>query len=309
MEIGGYKLDLVKRIEPSLGAAFVGKRDTLLVARVKPGNKYELELIRLSQFKSLRRGAVESVATVTRVGGKHVLLMLPQNLEDDSAKGLERTFEVRSLNDFRVVASFVEEEPGRVAAHPAGSQIAVAHDFGDLNFRDARTGELISTYFSKGIGGVAYSPDGKVLAVKEFAGALKFFDGADPGKKPLRSVTLGRESAIAFHPQEPLVAAADRQTIKIVDAGSTKVRTSIKVTKKESQGTIKHMAYSPDGSLLVTTTRSDNVVGLWDMQQAEFIGHVRELDTPLSGVEFDAQGKYLLISSYEAAEIYTITRT
>lgn len=305
MKIGGYKLDLVKRIEPSLGATFVRKRDTLFVARETEDGGYELELIELKGCKPLGQASVDQVTAVTRVGEEAVLLTIRPERRDKTVNR-SRKLEVRRLEDFGVITSIMEEKPGNITAHPDGSQIAVAHDFGDLNFWNARTGELISTYSSRGIGGVAYSHDGSLLAAKEFAGALKFFDATDPGKKPLRSVTLGRESAITFHPQELLVAAADKQAILIVDASTAKVRTSIKITKKESHGTIRHMAYSPDGSLLVTATRTDNVVGIWDMDQAEFIGHIRELETPLSGVEFDAQGKYLLISSFEAAELYAI---
>ncbi|MDT5262685.1 MAG: hypothetical protein QOC61_1689, partial [Acidobacteriota bacterium] len=299
MEVGGYQLDLVERIAPSLGATFVGKRDILLVARGKRGAKYELELFQLPGFKSLRRGKVKSIATITRVGEQHVLLMLPKDLDAASVNGWEREFEVRSVDDFGVAANFLEAMPGHVAAHPDGSLIAVAHDFGALNVRDARTGELISAYASKGVGGVAYSPDGRLLAAKEFEGALKFFDAEEPGKKPLRSVRLGRGTAVAFHPQKPLVAAADKQAIRIVDADTAKVRSSIKVTKRESQGTIRQMAFSPDGCLLVTATRSDNVVGLWNVEQDEFLGHVKEFDSALSHVEFDEQGKYLLIATFK----------
>lgn len=306
MKIDGYELDLIKRIEPSLSATFVQKRDILLVAREKQGGKYELELIRLNGFKSLKRHTVDEVASVMRVGEKHVLSRLPVSFDTDDTESFKQAFEIRTLKDFRVVASFEEDHPGHIAAHPDGSRIAVAHDFGNLHVRDGRTGELVSIYASKGVGGVAYSPDGKLLAAKEFTGKLRFLDAVDPDLKPLRSVTIGRETAIAFHPQAPQVAAADRQAIRIVDAGTAQVSASIKLTEKERTGTIKHMAYSPDGRLLVTATRSGHVVGLWDMHRAEFIGHIRELDIPLSGVEFDANGEYLLVSSYEAAELYTV---
>ena len=41
---------------------------------------------------------------------------------------------------------------------------------------------------------------------------------------------------------------------------------------------------------------------------AEFIGHVLELGAPVNGLEFDARGEYLLVSSYEAAEVYAFAR-
>ena len=302
MNVGGYNLELVKRIESSVGATFVKQGKALLVASSTEQGTYELELIQLSRFKSLRRGAVAGAATVTRVGEDHALLMLPDMEGKD-----ENRFELRGVDDFdRVVSSFVESKPGHVAANPDGSRIAVAHDFGDLHVRDARTGELVWKYASKGVGGVAYSPDGSLLAAREFAGALKFFDAADPGPKPLRSTKLGSGTTVAFHPSEPLVAAADKQAIRVVDASTAKVRAAVKLTKKESAGAVKRMSYSPDGSLLVTATRRGNVVGLWDMEQEEFLGHVAELKSMLNGVEFDARGEHLLISSYGGAELYSI---
>lgn len=303
MEIGKYKVDRIKRIEPSVGATFVGKRDALLVARRTAG-KYELEVIQLKGFKSVERAPVEGVVAVTRVGEEAVLLKARPE-RGTTANRNERRMEVRSLKDFQVRASFVEDKPGYVAAHPDGSQIAVAHDFGPLHIRDSGTGEMLAKYDSKGIGGVAYSHDGSLLAAKEFAGALKIFDAGKPAQ-PLRSVAVGGEAQITFHPNKLVVAAAAKNAIKIVDASTAEVTASIKTTKKESQGAIGHMAYSPDGTLLATAILNDGVVSFWDMDKAEFAGHMLELDTPLSGVEFDAEGKLLLVASFKAAELYTV---
>jgi WD40 repeat protein len=310
MEIGEYKLDLARRIEPSLGATFVRKGDALLVARETEDGGFEIELIQLvDKSKPHARTAVEGVTAVTRVGEEAVLLKIRPDRRDKTANRNQRKLEVRGLNDFRVITSIMEEKPGYITAHPDGAQIAVAHDFGPLHIWDAGTGQLISKYVSKGVGGVAYSNDGALLAAKEFKGALKIFDATKPGEGPLRSTAVGSgEAQIAFHPRQHVVAAAGKNAIKIVDADTARVTASIKTTKKESQGAIGQMGYSPDGKLLVTATLSDSVVGLWDTEKAEFIGHVLELGTPLSGVEFDARGEYLLISSYEAAELYTISR-
>lgn len=309
MKIGGYKVELVKRLEPSLGATFVRRGDALLVARDAEAGAYELELFELDGLKSIGRAPVEGVTAVARVGEKAVLLNVRPGSLERGASRRQRKLEVRDLKDFRVLTTIVEDKVGNIAASPDGSQIAVAHDFGALNIWDAGTGELLSEYASKGVGGVAYSHDGALLAAKEFKGDLKIFDATKPGEKPLRSVAAGSgEAQIAFHPREHVVAAAGKSAIKIVDADTAKATASIKTTKKESQGAIGHMAFSPDGKLLVTSTLSGGVVGLWDVDEAEFIGHVLESEEPLSGVEFDATGKYLLVSSYEAAELYSVAK-
>ena len=305
MKVGGYKVERVKRFD-SLGATFVRKGDALLVAREAEGGEYELELIQLEGFKSIRRKGVERVTSVSRVGEKACMLKARPPRRAGVAGARPRLFEVRALKDFRVLTTIVEDEPGHTAAHPSGTQLAIAHDFGPLHVWDSAAGKLLWKYESKGVGGVAYSGDGTLLAAKEFAGALKVFDAGDADGKPLRSVAVGREPQIAFHPTQHVVAAAASNSVKLVDADAGKVTATIKVTKKESRGAIRHMSFSPDGKLLVTSTQSDHTVGLWDVEEAEFVGHLVESEEPLNHVEFDASGEYLLVSSYEAAEIYTV---
>jgi WD40 repeat protein len=307
MDIGSYKLESVRRFEPAMNAAFVRKDDALLVA-ARGESEYTLELLDLRKLRTLLRASVPDLASMTRVGDKGVLLKRKRDLEGAEEDKSKQTLEVRNLKDFGLVTSFVEEKPGNIAAHPDGTRIAVAHDFGGLNIWDARTGELLHEYPSKGVGGVAYSGDGALLAAKEFAGSLLIFDANEFSAKPLRSAAVGRgEVQIAFHPRRHVLAAAGKTAIKIVDVDTAEVTASVKTTKKESQGGVGHMAISPDGKLLVTSSLSRGAVGLWDVEKAEFIGHIMELNRPVSAVDFDAEGGYLLIATYKAAELYAVS--
>jgi WD40 repeat protein len=307
MEAGGYKLELVKRFEPAMNAAFVRKGDALVII-TNGESEYALELLDLRKFTTLARASVPDLAALTRVGENGVLLTRERDFTAPEEEQSKQTLEVRNLEDFGLVTSFVEERPGHVAAHPDGTRIAVAHDFGVLSIWDARTGELLHEYASKGVGGVAYSGDGALLAAKEFAGSLKIFDANDLSAKPLRSAAVGRgEAEIAFHPRRRVLAAAGKTAIRIVDADTAEVTASIKTTSKERQGAVGHMAFSPDGRLLVTSSLSHGAIGLWDVEQATFIGHTMELNEPVSAVELDAEGKLLLIATYEAAELYAVS--
>jgi hypothetical protein len=307
METGRYKLELVKRFEPAMNATFVRKGDALAII-TNGESEYALELLDLRKFKSLARASVPDLASLTRVGENGVLLTRERDFSAPEEDQSKQTLEVRNLKDFGLVTSFVEEKPGHVAAHPDGTRIAVAHDFGALNIWDARTGELLHEYASKGVGGVAYSGDGALLAAKEFAGSLKIFDANEPSAKPLRSAAVGRgEAEIAFHPRQHVLAAAGKTAIKIVDAGTAEVTASIRTTSKERQGAVGHMAFSPDGNLLVTSSLSHGAIGLWDVEKAELIGHTMELNEPVSAVEFDAEGKFLLIATYEVADLYAVS--
>jgi hypothetical protein len=235
MEIGGYKLESVKRLEPAMDAAFVRKGDSLLILTSR-GSEYTLELLAPRKFTTVARAPVPDLATLRRVGDQGVLLIRERDFtgaEEDISK---QTLEVRNLKDFGIVTSFVEEKPGHTAARPDGARIAVAHDFGGLNIWDARTGELLHEYASKGVGGVAYSGDGALLAAKEFAGSLKIFDANELSAKPLRSAAAGGEAEIAFHPCRHVLAAAGRTAIKILDADTAEVTASIKTTMKRAPG-------------------------------------------------------------------------
>jgi len=306
MKIGGYQLESVKRFEPAMNAAFVRKGDALLVA-TRRESEYTLELRDLRKFKILGRASVPDLASLRRVGNKEVLLKRRRGLRGAEEDRSKQKLEVRNLKDFGLVSSFVEKKPGHIAAHPDGTHIAVAHDFGSLNIWDARSGALRHEYASKGIAGVAYSGDGALLAFKEFAGSLKIFDANKLSAKPLRVAAVGGGAQIAFHPRRHLLAVASKTVIEIVDADTAEITASVKTTKKESQGNVGHITFSPDGKLLVTSSISHGAIGLWDLKKAECIGHPMELNEPVSAVEFDGEGNYLLVATYEAAELYTVS--
>jgi len=299
MKLKNYKLELAHRIESTSGATFVGKKDTLLVARVSGEGQYELELLQLKGFQSILRKPVEgTVATVARAGDNWAMLML-------RGEGRQRIFELRTLKDLKPAGRIVEERPGYAEAHPDGSPVAVSHDFGGLNVWDAKTGKQTASYDAKGIGGIAWSQDGALLAAKEMTGSLKIFDSANIGKKPLRSVKLGGDPAIAFHPSETIIAAAEKTAIHIVDAATGKEQTAIARTK-ESGGTIHRITFSPDGGLLVTSSLQPYVAALWDVKKNEFLGKIRDFEVAIAAVDFDATGKYLLVASFADTEIYSV---
>jgi hypothetical protein len=67
------------------------------------------------------------------------------------------------------------------------------------------------------------------------------------------------------------------------------------------------MSFSPDGKLLATSSLRQGAIGLWYVEKSEFIGHMMELNEPVSGVELGAEGTYLLIATCEAEKLYTVS--
>ena len=303
MKLNGHNLEQAHQIAPASAAAWVGKKDTLLIVREASNENYEAELIRWPGLKSIERQQIRDMATVARVGEKQILLMFAA---DVIAQKTKQSIEIRTLKDLSKVVAFEEDSPGFFAVHPDGSRVAIGHDSGALNVWNTQDGALIATHESSGIGGVAWSHDGALLAAKEFGGTLKIFDADTVGKKPVRTVKLGKEPAIAFHPKRLIIAAADKQAIQMVDSNTGAVTDTIKGTK-ESGGSFRQMVFSPDGKLLATGSRGANIVALWDVEKSKFLGKLREFDIPIAAVDFDASGKHLIVASFDEAEIYTIS--
>ena len=105
---------------------------------------------------------------------------------------------------------------------------------------------------AKGIGGVAWSHDGALLAAKEMTGSLKIFDSDNIGKKPLRSVKLGKRARDSVSSEaKPIIAAAEKRLFTWLMPPLVQVTARL-LARKRAAAAFHRIAFSPDGELLVT---------------------------------------------------------
>jgi serine/threonine-protein kinase len=108
---------------------------------------------------------------------------------------------------------------------------------------------------------LVFSPDGKRLAVSAF-GALQLFDVSDP-KNPRKLFKVDSEGgkALAYHPDGRFLAAGAIEGVAIWDISNPQAP-AIYTTVAGQNSPVTALAYSPDGSLLVSADEA-KAIKIW----------------------------------------------
>ncbi len=163
---------------------------------------------------------------------------------------------------------------------------------------DAVTGERVSG--SAGINALAWSPDGRSLAVARTDARLSFI-AADTGKERLQMKVGGVPlSSVAWSPDGELVAVGGwDMTVRVYEAArglsfAELLHESAKTPGSDILGV--HVAWSPDGKYLASGG-GDQTVRIWDVRQGILLRVLKHKAAVIS-VAWSPDGRYLASGSF-----------
>jgi WD40 repeat protein len=182
-----------------------------------------------------------------------------------------------------------------VAFSRDGAMVAEADDIGSAYVWDVPDGHLVETLAdpdSIGVQGIAFSPDGTLIATADFDGA--FLWGIHSGKLTATLTppdNLGGNS-VAFSPDGTLLALGDGTDTYLWDVASKKV---VRTLGDTASGGVLELAFSPDGRILAAGDGNGRTY-LWNVATGQRIAilapRVRVLDL---AVAFSPDGRLLAV--------------
>ncbi len=135
---------------------------------------------------------------------------------------------------------------------------------------------------------LAFSPDGKTIAVASSAGTwLYSADALDTAEDPLVIAGASAATTLAFSPDGKLLATGEQEAVRVWNLADQK-----EVFSFESYYWVESLAFSPDSKILAVG-ESDYVIRLWDMEDGTQIRAQEGHTSTIYDLAFTADGTVL----------------
>jgi WD40 repeat protein len=188
---------------------------------------------------------------------------------------------------------------------PDGELLATCSYDRVINLWNIATGKLVRslTGHNGAVFDLAFSSDGSVLATASADATIKIWKVKTGERLDTLGQPEGEQSAVAFSPDMKSIVAGggDRQLRMWKLESRDKPRINpLKLSSTAHEHPISELAYSPDGSRIVTASEGREVV-LWDAATLSPVHRFEEQSDAVTGVAFLPGGKRIVVACIDGS--------